>query len=172
MSKTQNVQVAPEGARARAGGLVTERPARIPVTEIYSVRSYMTEIETRETLWLDRVGNPWAEDIARTLEKLAVGVPAVVSMLISDDYMSMKVTDAWRVGISRDGAVIIKVSDCALIADDKFLLLCVGEDGLYAPIAKSETITWDGTEEFFTPSDIRRLVKETFRRILERVQWL
>ncbi len=144
---------------------------RIPATEIYSVRSYMIEIKTREVLHLDRAGT-WAGDIARTLEKLAVGVPVVASMSISDDYISMKVSNNWKVGISRDSTVIIKVSDCVLIADDKFLLLCVDESGLYVPIAKSETITWDSTEEYFTPSDIRRLVKETFRRIFERVQWL
>ncbi len=167
----QNVPVQTGGAR---GGPGNRTPALMAISrsEINNVRSYMVEIETREVLHLDRVGNPWAEDIARTLEKLAMGAPAVASMSISDDFIAMKVTDTWRVGISRDGAVIIKVSDCALIADDRFLLLCMDEDGLYVPIAKSETITWDGTEEYFTPSDIRRLVKETFRRILERVQWL
>ncbi len=172
--KSKNVQVGPAEGPGAGGGPGNRIPALMAISrsEINDVRSYMFEIETRETLWLDRVGNPWAEDIARTLEKLAVGVPAVASVLISDDYISMKVTDAWRVGISRDGAVIIKVSDCALIADDRFLLLCVGEDGLYVPIAKSETITWDGTEEYFTPSDIRRMVKDTLKRILERAQWL
>jgi hypothetical protein len=155
-------------SRAMNGGT----PARIPATEIYNIRSDMFEIEVRETLWLDRIDNPWAVDIARTLEKLAMGIPATVPMLISDDYVMMKVTDRWKVGISRDGAVIIKVSDCVLIADDKFLLLCMGEDGRYAPIAKGETITWDGTEEYFEPSDIRRLIKDALKRVLERVRWL
>ena len=147
-------------------------PAKIPATEIYSVRSYMFDIETRESIWLDRTGNPWAEDIAKVLEKVAAGVPALASMLISDDCVMLKVADRWKIGISRDGAVIIKVSDCVLVADDKFLLLCMDDSGLYAPIAKGETITWDGTEEYFTPSDVRRLVKETMKRVLERVQWL
>jgi len=155
-------------SRAMNGGT----PARIPATEIYNIRSDMFEIEVRETLWLDRIDNPWAVDIARTLEKLAMGIPATVPMLISDDYVMMKVTDRWKVGISRDGAVIIKVSDCVLIADDKFLLLCMDDSGLYTPLAKGETITWDGTEEYFEPSDIRRLIKDALKRVLERVRWL
>jgi hypothetical protein len=132
----------------------------------------MFDIETKEALWLDRTGSTWTEDIARALERLAVGVPATVSLIISDDYVAMKVTEKWKVGISRDGAVIIKVSDCVLVADDKFLLLCVDKDGLYMPVAKSETITWSGTEEFFEPADVRRLVKETLKRVLERASWL
>ena len=153
-------------------GARQQTPAKIPVAEIYSIRSYMFDIETREALWLDRVGNPWAEDVARVLEKVAVGAPAMASMLISDDYVMLKVADRWKVGISRDGAVIIKVPDCVLVADDKFLLLCMDEDGYYTPVAKSETVTWDSTEEYFTPSDVRRLVKETLKRVLERARWL
>jgi hypothetical protein len=146
---------------------------KIHRTEINDVRSYMIEMETRETIQLDRLGNPWAQDIIKTLERLALGmIPAMAAMSISDDYISMKVTDHWRVGIARDGAVVIKVPDCALVADSKFLLLCADKDGLYAPIAKGETITWDGTEEYFTPFDIYRLVKETLKRVLERVSWL
>ena len=149
------------------------RAMRIPVAEVYNVRSYMfDDIETRESLWLDRVGNPWAEDIARVMEKVAMGVPALATVLVSDDYVMLKVADRWKVGISRDGAVTIRVPDCALIADSKFLLLCVDEDGYFTPVAKSETVTWDGTEEYFTPAEIRHIVKETIKRILERVQWL
>lgn len=156
-------------SRAMNGGT----PARIPATEIYNIRSDMFEIEVRETLWLDRIDNPWAVDIARTLEKLAMGIPAVTSMSISDSYVSMKVTDSWKVGISRDGATIIWVSDCVLVADDKFLLMCIMDNsGLYTPLAKSEVITWDGTEEYFEPTDVRRLIKDVLRRVLERVRWL
>ena len=147
-------------------------PAKIPAAEIYSVRSYMFDIETRESLWLDRVGNPWAEDIAKALEKVAVGVPTLASVSISDDFVVLKLTKNWRVGISRDGAAVIKVSDCALVADSRFLLMCMDKDGYYVPVAKSETVTWDSTEEYFTPADIRRLVKEAIKRILERARWL
>jgi hypothetical protein len=168
--KTQNNVAA--GA-AGAGGNPARQRNRVPASEIYNVRSYMfEELETKEALHIDRIDNPWAVDIARTLEKLAMGIPAVTSMSISDDYVSMKVTDRWKVGISRDGAVIIQVSDCVLVADDKFLLLCMGEDGRYVPIVKGETITWDGTEEYFEPADIRRLIKDVLRRVLERVRWL
>jgi hypothetical protein len=150
-----------------------QAPAKIPVAEIYNVRSYMfDDIETRESLWLDRVGNPWAEDIAKVLENLAIGVPTPATVSISDDYVALKLTKNWKVGIGRDGAVVIKVSDCALIADSKFLLLCMDKDGYYTPVAKSEEITWDGTEEYYVPSDIRRLVKDVLRRVLERAQWL
>jgi hypothetical protein len=168
--KTQNNVAA--GA-AGAGGNPARQRNRVPASEIYNVRSYMfEELETKEVLHIDRIDNPWAVDIARTLEKLAMGMSATVSMLISDDYVMMKVTDRWKVGISRDGAVIIRVSDCVLIADDKFLLLCMDDSGLYTPLAKGETITWDGTEEYFEPSDIRRLVKDAMKRVLERVRWL
>ena len=147
--------------------------AKIPATEVYNVRSYMfDDIETRESLWLDRVDNPWAKDIAKVLEKLAVGAPATASVLISNSFVVLKVADRWKVGITRDGAVIIKVPDCVLIADDRFLLLCTDDSGLYVPVVKGETITWDGTEEYFTPSDVRRLVKDVLRRVLEYARWL
>jgi len=147
--------------------------AKIPATEVYNVRSYMfDDIETRETLWLDRVDNPWAKDITRLLEKVAIEVPDTASVSISSELIVLKLTRNWKVGISRDGAVVIKVSDCALVADSKFLLLCMNKDGYYVPVAKSETVTWDGTEEYFSPSDVRRLVKETMKRVLERAQWL
>jgi len=165
---SQAVGASPAGAR---GGPGNRTPA-ISRSDVVNVRSYMFEIETREALWLDRVGNPWAEDIARALERLAMGAPATTSLLISGDYVAMKVAEAWRVGISRDGAVIIKVPDCVLVADNKFLLLCMDEFGLYVPVAKSETITWSGTEEYFTPSDIRRMVKDELKRVLERTYWI
>jgi hypothetical protein len=157
---------------AMSGGAARQQNAAISRSDVVNVRSYMFEIETREALWLDRVGNPWAEDIARALERLAMGTPATTSLLISGDYVAMKVAEAWRVGISRDGAVVVKVPDCVLVADDKFLLLCMDESGLYVPVAKSETITWDGTEEYFTPSDIRRMVKDVLKRVIERAGWL
>jgi len=155
-------------------GIMTRQQYRVPASEIYNVRSYMfEELETKEVLHIDRIDNPWAVDIARTLEKLAVGIPAVVSMLISDDYVMMKVTDRWKVGISHDGAVIIRVPDCVLVADDKFLLMCIMDNsGLYTPLAKGETVTWDGTEEYFEPADIHRLIKDVLRRVLERGYWL
>ena len=145
---------------------------KVPSAEIYSVRSYMFDVETRESLWLDRVDNPWAKDITRLLEKVAMGVPTLASVSISDDFIVLKLTKNWKIGISRDGTVVIKVSDCALIADSRFLLLCMDDNGTYVPVAKGETVTWDGTEEYFTPSDVRRLVKETLKRVLERARWL
>jgi hypothetical protein len=142
-------------------------PVKIPVAEVYSVRSYMFDVETRETMWLDRIDR----DIVMVLEKLAAETPAVASVSISDDLIVLKLK-SWKVGISRD-AVVIKSGDYALIADTKFfLLLRMDKDGYYVPVAKSETVTWDGTEEYFTPSDVRRLVKETLRSVFERAQWL
>jgi hypothetical protein len=132
----------------------------------------MVDMETKEALHLDRVSHPWTKDIALALEKLAVYSPKTASLLISDEYIALKLTENWKVGISRDGAVIIKVPDCVLVADDKFLLLCMDEDGYYTPIEKSETITWDGTEEYFSPSDVRRLVKEVLRRVFQLADWL
>ena len=171
MEKTKNNVAAERAAGAQAGGLATERPAKIPVAEIYSVRSYMFDIETKESIWLDRV-NSWAKDIARVLETIAIEVPTPATVSISDDFIMMKLSKSWKVGISRDGAVVVKVSDCVLVADSKFLLLCMDKDGYYTPVAKSEMITWDGTEEYFTTYDLRRLVKDVLRRVLERAQWL
>jgi hypothetical protein len=136
------------------------------------VRSYMAETETVDVLHLDRVDNPWAKDVARAIERFVAKVPVTASLLISDDYVAMKITDTWKAEIWRDGAVVIKVPDCVLVADDEFLLLCADKDGLYVPVAKSRTVTWDGTEEYFTPSDVRHIVRDTLRRILERVNWL
>jgi len=168
---TQKSQMPAVQAGGAQAGAWQQNPAKIPAAEIYGTRSYMFDIETRETLWLDRV-NAWSKDIALALEKLAVYSPKAVTLIISDDFVTLKLTENWKVRVSRDGAVVIKVSDCVLVADSKFLLLCMDKDGYYTPVAKSEMITWDGTEEYFTPADIRRLVKETLRRILERAQWL
>jgi hypothetical protein len=169
--ENKNSQVAARAAGAR-GGPGNRTPAKIPVAEIYNVRSYMFDIETRESLWLDRIGNPWSKDIALALEKLAVYSPKTAWLWISGDTVTLKLTENWKISISRDGTVIIRVPDCALVADDKFLLMCMDEDGYYTPVAKSEEITWDGTEEYFTTADVRRLVKETVKRVLERTQWL
>ena len=138
---------------------------RVPAFEIDNVRSYF-EMETKEVLHIDRLG---ADDVARALEKLAIGGAWVCT---DGDVLIIKLGNGWKVKVMRDGAVIIKVADYALVADDKFLLLRADRDGFYVPSAKGSEITWDGTEEYFTPADIRRLVKETLRRILERTQWL
>jgi len=151
---------------------MTAQNPKFKLSEISYVRSYMVDMETKETTHLDRVSNPWSKDIALALEKLAVYSPKAAWLWISDDTVTLKLTENWKVGISRDGAVIIRVPDCALVADSKFLLLCVDEDGYYVPVAKSETITWDGTEEYFTPAEIRQLVKETIKRILQLTHWL
>jgi len=141
-------------------------------SEISYVRSYIVDMETKKTMHLDRVFNPWSKDIALALEKLAVYSPKAAWLWISDDTATLKLTENWKVSISRDGAVVVKVPDCALVADSKFLLLCTDEDGYYTPVAKSETVTWDGTEEYFTPSDVRRLVKEVFQRVFQLARWL
>jgi hypothetical protein len=151
----------------------TQNQTKPKFREIGDVRSYMVDMEVKETLHLDRVGNPWASDIARALEKLVAGVPETARLTISDDFVTLKLNDRWRVRINHDGAVVIKVTDCALVADDKFLLLCMDKDSLYEPIAKGEAITWDGTEEYFTPFEIQRFVRETIKRVLERpAHWL
>jgi hypothetical protein len=136
------------------------------------VRSYIAETETVDVLHLDRVDNPWVKDVVRAIEKLVAEMPATASLSISDSCVTMKVTDTWKVEIWRDGTVIIKVPDCVLIADDNFVLMCADKDGMYATVAKAKTVTWDGTEEYFTPSDVRHIVRDTLRRVLERTRWL
>jgi len=39
-------------------------------------------------------------------------------------------------------------------------------------MAKGKEITWDGTEEYLTPSDLLRLAKDVARRVLEQTRWL
>jgi hypothetical protein len=130
-------------------------------------------IELRETLHIDRLG---ADDIARAIEKLAemsAKMSVGIWMWIGEDRVTLKLSEYWRVKIMRDGAVIIRVPDCALIASDGgFLLLCADKDGRYVPIAKGKEITWDGTEEYFSPSELYRLAREVARRILEQTRWL
>jgi hypothetical protein len=133
----------------------------------------MVDMEVKETLHLDRVGNPWASDIARALEKLATSAPETATLVISYDFVTLKLGDRWMVRINRDGAVVVKVVDCALVADERFLLLCMDKDFLYEPVAKGEMITWDGTEEYFTSAELRQFVRETIKRVLERpAHWL
>jgi hypothetical protein len=160
MSKNKN-QVAALSA-AGVGGNPARQQKRVPITQIDDVRSYMFEIETKEVLHIDRLG---AEDIARAIEKLAVTKSA---WIWASEYVSIKLNDRWKVKIMRD-AVVIKVDDYVLIADDKFLLLHADRDGWFIPVAKGREITWDGTEEFLRPSDLRRVVKDTLKRILEHI---
>jgi len=141
---------------------------RVPAFEIDNVRSYMFEMETKEVLHIDRLG---ADDIARAIERLAVGVDQMW-IWVGDDSLTMKLSSHWRVKIMRDGAVVVKAGDYVLIADYRFVLLRADEYGGYVPIAKGDEITWDGTEEFFAPSDIRHVVKDAMKHVLERAQWL
>jgi len=145
---------------------------RVRRDEIDGIRSYMFEVvETKEVLHIDR----HADDIARALEKLAeMSITGRQTwMWIGEDRVTLKLSDIWRVKIMRDGAVIIKVPDYALIADSGgFLLLHVDEGGWYVAVAKGKEITWDGTEEYFDPTDIYRLARDVARRILEQTRWL
>ncbi len=161
--------MAPKGAGARGGpGNRTPVTPRVPAFEIDNVRSYMFEVEAKEVLHIDRLG---ADDIARAIERLAVGVDQMW-IWVGGDRLTMKLSEHWRVKIMRDGAVVIKAGDYVLVADDKFLLLAADRDGWYIPLTKGNEITWDGTEEYFMPSDIRRLAKDVARRILEQTHWL
>ncbi len=164
--QNKNPQPAAERA-AGAGGNPARQQNRVPAFEIATVRSYMFEqIETKETLHIDRLG---AEDVVMTLEKLAM--PSRVWVCTDGDVSIIKLNERWRVKIMRD-AVIVKAGDYVLVADDRFLLLRADEDGGYVPIVKGSEITWAGTEEYFTPFDVRRFVKDTARRILEQARWL
>ena len=156
------------------GGAWQQNPPRFSSAEIDSVRSYMVELEPREVLHLDRMRNPWVTDIVKVLERLAeVSVKgAEMWVWIGDDRVTLRLSDRWRVKVMRDGAVVIKVDDCALVADHNFLLLCADKDGKYIPVVKGETITWDGTEEYFTSFDVIRLAREVARRILEQARWI
>jgi hypothetical protein len=144
---------------------------KIRITEVDSVRSYMfDEVATQEVLHIDRMG---AVDVARALEKMAKISVAGAEMWVwvGKDRVTLKLTEHWRVRIMRDGAVMIKVTNYALIADSRFVLLEESDDGWHV-VAKGETVTWDGTEEFFTPADIAKLAKEVAKRILEQAYWL
>ena len=163
--KTQN-NVAPQGVGAVGAGLATEQAPKIPAFEVDEARSYMFEMETKEVLHLDRLG---ADDVVETLEKTAIGDKTWVCT--DGDVLIIKLYNDQKVKIMRD-AVAIKAGDYALVADDKFLLMRATEDGFYELLAKGNEITWDGTEEYFSPSDIRRLARDVARRILEQARWL
>jgi len=167
-----NSQVAAERAARGQAGAQQQNPARVGSTEIDSVRSYMFDMETKEVLHIDRLG---ADDIARAVEKLAetsiIG-PRHMWVWVSEDALTLKLSENWRVKVMRDGAVVIKVADYALVGDDKFILLSAAKEGWFVPAAKGEAVTWDGTEEYFSPSDILKLAKEVAKRILEQARWL
>jgi len=167
--QNKNNQMAAAGAAGAVGaGPATKSAPRVPATQLDDVRSYMFEMETKETLHVDRLG---ADDVARAIEKLAIQSRMWVCT-DGDDTLIIKLSNQWKVKIMRDGAVVVKVSDYVLIADDRFILLVADKDGWYVPIAKGDEITWDGTEEYFSPSDIRRLARDVARRILEQARWL
>jgi len=170
MAKSQNDVAHGAGAR---GGPGNRTPA-IPFPEVYNVRSYMfDEIEKKEVLHIDRLG---ADDVARAIEKLAelaiAGEKYMWVWVGGEGVLTMKLTEHWKVRIARDGAVVIKAGDYVLAADDAFLLLSAESSGRYVVVAKGDEITWDGTEEFFSPRDIIRLAKEVARRVLEQARWI
>jgi len=146
---------------------------RVVLAEIDNVRSYMFEVETKEVLHIDRLG---ADDVARAIERLAEMTAADAKYIWvwvgGEEALTLRLSDLWKVKIMRDAAVMIKVTDYALIADSSFLLLSADKDGWWYPVAKGKEITWDGTEEYFTPSDILRLAKDVAKRILEQTHWL
>jgi hypothetical protein len=166
--------MAQNNSQAAASTAATKSAPKVRRDEIDDVRSYMfEEIETKEVLHIDRLG---ADDIARVIEKLAemsIEMDVGIWTWIGEDRVTLKLSDIWRVKIMRDGAVIIKVPDYALIADSGgFLLLHVDEGGWYIPTVKGKEITWDGTEEYFDPADLYRLARDVARRILEQTRWL
>jgi hypothetical protein len=158
---------------AQAGGAHGGPGNRIPVYQIDEVRSYMFEgIEIKEILHVDRLGDKY---IAMAIERLAA-LTGNVKMWVwigGEETLVLKLTEHWRIKIVRDGAVIVKVTNYVLIADEAFVLLEMDKHGYYVPVAKGREITWDGTEEYFTPHDLRRLVKDVARRILHQpFSWL
>jgi len=147
---------------------------KIDRTNIDSVRSYLFgEVEVKEVLHIDRLG---ADDVARAIEKLAemtaAGAKQMWVWVGGEEMLTIKLSEHWRVKIMRDSAVVVKVSDYALIADDNFLLLSADKDGRYIVVAKGKEITWEGTEEYLSPSDLRRLAKDVAKRVLEQTRWL
>ena len=144
----------------------TETTPKIPAWEIDNVRSYMFNVEAKKTLHLDRLG---ADDVVKALEKMAVSDKTWVCT--DGVVLIIKLYNDWKVKIMRD-AVIVKAGDYVLIADDRFILLTADKDGRFVPVAKGSEITWNGTEEYFTPFDIHRLARDVARRILEQMHWL
>ena len=173
MAQNNSQAAASTAAGAAGASPATESAPKVRRDEIDDVRSYMFEVETKEVLHIDRLG---ADDIARAIEKLAemsIEMDVGIWMWIGEDRVTLKLSEHWRVKIMRDGAVVIKVPDYALIADSGgFLLLHVDEGGWYIPTVKGKEITWDGTEEYFDPTDIYRLARDVARRILEQTRWL
>jgi hypothetical protein len=161
-------EMAAEEAAGASGGPGNRTPARF--TEIDNIRSYMFDIETKEVIHVDRLG---ADDVVRALEKLAeiTVAGAELWMWVGGDRVTLKLSEHVKVKIMRDGAVIIKVPDYVLVADDKFVLLEASNDG-WRVVAKGKEITWAGTEEYFTPFDVLKLAKEVARRVLEQTRWL
>jgi len=162
--ESNKTNVAAAGA-AGAGGNPARQQNRVPVTQIDDVRSYMFEIGIKEVLHIDRLG---ADDVVRSIEKLAVTKSAWV--WADEGMISMKLSN-WKIKVMRD-AVVVNAGDYVLVADDRFLLLRADRDGWFIPIIKGNEITWDGTEEYLRPSDIRRMVKDVLKRVIERASWL
>jgi len=98
----------------------TPKTPKFRFGEISYVRSYMVDMEVKEILHIDRVDNPWVRDIIMVLEKLSVGVPDVATLIISNDFVTLKLDERRKkVRINRDGSVVVKVPDCVLVSDSK-----------------------------------------------------
>ena len=135
------------------------------------------QIQDRRTVILDYHG---AKDIIATIERLALAASCVPSglcdpaaaLLTIDKLFVTFHSNSGMIKIRR-GTVIrgidieVRSDDCILFVDDvEFKLVCDHE------IVHGDKLTWNGTEEVYTPGEFFTFVRDAIRSILDTADWL
>jgi len=134
--------------------------------------------EKRKIITLDYEG---AHDIIDALEFLAhnaicirnrgVDCPSFrhnsYSVEFDADRLTLYLTGFWAITLSRDGRLIVEGDDATLTVGNNFVLHTA--DG---KVIEGEEVTWNGTEEIYTPSEFHKSVKEDVKTVLDLIGWL
>jgi hypothetical protein len=128
----------------------------------------------KEIVTLDYEG---AHDIIYALESLAHRAicirnrggdcPGPYSVEFDSDRVTLYLTGFWAITLRRDGQVVVEGGDAALMISETTFVLNIGDRTV-----EGRKVTWNGTEEVFAPSELRKSVKEDVKTILGLMGWL
>jgi len=138
------------------------------------VPTQVPTVEKREIMTLDYEGG---RDIIDALESLAHNAICVSNRGVdchesygvefNADRLTLYLTGFWAITLSRDGRLAVEGGDAMLTVDEAKFVLHVGDRTI-----ESERITWNGTEEVYTPSELKKIIRERVKTILGLMGWL
>jgi hypothetical protein len=135
-------------------------------------------VEKKEIVTIDHYG---ARDIIDALESLAHRAQCIRSpgvdcpgfryesygVEFNADKLTLYLTGFWAITLRRSGEIIIEGGDAMLTVDSGFVLHTAE-----GKVVESERITWNGTEEVYTPSELKKIIRERVKAVLSLMGWL